>query len=62
MSAFEKDGAQEAINAAVSEVKSSIDLDAESQSPEFSGHESAPYGSGPDQSAAVPKGSPGTGY
>lgn len=61
MSAFEKDNSQSAINAAVNEVKSSTDLDAESQSPKYSGHESAPYGDGPKESAAKPSGSPGTG-
>ena len=43
---FSKDNSQSDINAKVSEVKSAVTLDAESQSPEFSGHESAEYGSG----------------
>lgn len=53
---FEKDSAASQVASKVSEVKGSTRLDSESQSPEFSGHESADYGSGPDKSAAGPKG------
>ena len=53
---FEKDTAASQVASAVSEVKSSTRLDTESQSPKFSGHESADYGSGPDKSAAGPRG------
>lgn len=53
---FEKDNSQAEIDALVSEVKRDVALDPESQSPPYSGHESAEYGSGPDQSAAGPAG------
>jgi hypothetical protein len=56
------DNSQSEINKAVSAVKSSTDLNDANQSPKYSGHESASYGNGPDKSAAVPGGSPGTGY
>lgn len=55
-----KDDSYSAIDAAVNEVKRSIDLDEESQSPDFSGNESAPDAGGPEASAAKPSGSPGT--
>ena len=58
---LEKDNSQSLVDAAVNEVKRSVTLDESSQSPQYSGHESADYGSGPDQSSAVPSGSPGTG-
>lgn len=53
---FEKDNSMSMVQSAASEVKSAVRLDPESQSPEYSGHESADYGSGPDKSAAGPKG------
>jgi len=59
---LEKDNAFAAIAAKVSEVKASTTLDASNQQSEYSGHSSANYGSGPDKSAAVPGGSPGTSY
>lgn len=55
MSLFTKDDSQSKIDALVSEVKGSTTLDPESQSPEFSGHESAEYGKG-GPSEAGPKG------
>jgi hypothetical protein len=53
---FEKDNSESMIQAKVSEMKSAVRLDPESQSPEYSGHESADYGPGPDKSAAGPHG------
>lgn len=52
---FSKDNAASEVQSAANEAKSSITLDAESQSPEFSGHESAEYGEGGPK-AAGPKG------
>lgn len=50
-----------AVKSAVDHVKGTTRLQGDNQSPAFSGHESAPYGGGPPQNAAVPGGAPGTG-
>ena len=52
---MERDNAQSMINQKVSSVKASTALQADNQSPKYSGHESAASG-GPDKSAAGPKG------
>lgn len=51
---MEKDNSQSMIDACVSEVKAAVRLEEGNQSPEFSGHESADYGSGPDKGVAGP--------
>jgi len=59
---FTPDNKEAMIQAACRECKSAVRLDPDSQSPEYSGHESAPDPGSVDQSAAVPGGSPGIGY
>jgi hypothetical protein len=53
---MEKDNSLSMINQKVNEVKAAIQLDEASQSPQYSGHESADYGPGPDKSVAGPHG------
>lgn len=53
---MEKDNSLQMAQALVSEVKASIKLDEDSQSPKFSGHESADYGPGPDKGVSGPHG------
>lgn len=54
------DNSEQAVKAAAESAKRSVTLQADNQSPKYSGHESAPYGEGgPD--AAGPSGhAPGT--
>lgn len=59
---LEKDNSMSAIQAMVSAVKSSVRLDDSNQGQPDDGHASAPYGNGPDVSAAKPGGAVGTGY
>lgn len=60
---IEKDNAESMVASKVAEVKNAIRLNDSNQQTEYSGHSSAPYGNGPDKSAAVPGGSPGvSGY
>jgi hypothetical protein len=54
-----KDNAASMVSSEVESCKRDIDLNAGNQQHNDSGHTSAPYGSGPDQSAANPSGSPG---
>jgi hypothetical protein len=53
---MEKDNSLSMVNQAANEVKAAIRLDESGQSPKFSGHESADYGSGPDKGVAGPHG------
>jgi len=60
---MEKDNSLSMAKAAVADAQNSIRLDPSNQQTPggYSGHNSAPYGSGPQQSAAVPSGSPAPG-
>lgn len=57
---LQSDGSAKACKSAAQEVKNSVKLQADNQHCAESGHKSGSYGSGPKQSAAVPKGAPGT--
>lgn len=56
---FEKDNAESMVRSAAESCKRDVTLDVGNQQQNDSGHSSAPYGEGPNQSAANPAGSPG---
>lgn len=56
---FTKDTSEADIKSLVAEVKSAVTLDAESQSPKYSGHESGEYGEGGPEAAKTPGGGRG---
>lgn len=54
-----KDNSKELVQGAARDAKRSIMLQSENQKQNESGHSSAPYGSGPNASAAAPGNNPG---
>jgi hypothetical protein len=56
---FEKDNCASMVKSAAEECKRDITLSPGNQQQNDSGHSSASYGDGPNQSAANPAGSPG---
>jgi hypothetical protein len=56
---MERDRSKELVRAEAEACKSSVKLDGSGQSPKFSGHESAPYGSGGPSAAGPSSHAPG---
>ena len=61
MPGYSKNSAEYAAMEQAAHCRKEVDFDADSQVQTFSGHDSAPYGGGPNQADAVPGGGPGTG-